>query len=148
MKVIDTSSNTVTLQWNKHILSDGKHHVEIMYGKSPDPKILSTIDLTFKTKHVEYKICELSPNTSYDFKVVVVHEVGIIGEYTEIKACTGKICMQTYYYNSIRLKQVLLFLNQACAWFLIIASVYKFLYVYVCVCVCVFMCVYVRPRGY
>ena len=35
-------------------------------------------------------------------------------------------------------------LNQARAWFLIIASVHEFMYV----CVCVFMCVCVRPRGY
>ena len=43
----------------------------------------------------------------------------------------GKIVKQ-YFLNQTRIGQRL-----ACAWFLIIASVHKYLYVYVCVCLCV-----------
>ena len=45
-------------------------------------------------------------------------------------------------FDKLRSKMLyLIFLNQARAWFLRIASVRELLYVCVCVCVCVYVCV-------
>ena len=70
----------------------------IKYHKSATPEILPTRNLEFKDKHVVCTICQLLPNNSYQFELAAVHEVGIVGKYTQIKACTGKICIHTYYY--------------------------------------------------
>ena len=46
---------------------------------------------------VEYTISGLSPNTSYQFKLSVVNELGMEGEDTKlVEAKTGKINANTY----------------------------------------------------
>ena len=102
----------MTLQWNSPILTNHEHQLKysLRYNKLSDPKmkaekLLSLGDLTFNNELATYTIHELTSNTSYQFKLAVVNELGavgkyarIVGEYAEITGFTSKMYIYVLVY--------------------------------------------------
>ena len=95
----------MTLQWNSPILTDHlypEHQMKysLQYNKSSDPKVeakklLSLGDLTFNNELATYTIHKLTSNTSYQFKLVVVSELGSVGKYARIEGGYAEITVFT-----------------------------------------------------
>ena len=102
------TGTTITLQWKKSpilTVSCCKHQLKYKESKSEESTLISKKickeELKEPTRElaeewVQYTISGLSPNTTYQFKLSVVNELGMEGEDTEREGRTGKINANTY----------------------------------------------------